>query len=77
MNRDRERYETRSEMERRYRNEDYGTSDRYDRPEDDVQPYGVGAEAAYGVPADDRYFARRYRANMPTARRNEPRRPAN
>jgi hypothetical protein len=70
MNRDRERYDNPSDMERRYRNEDYGDRD------DDVQPYGVGAEAAYGVPADDRYFSRRYRAHLPTEshrRFDEPR----
>jgi hypothetical protein len=38
-------------------------------PDYDAQPYGVGAEAAYGVPADDRYFARRYRAHIPEAPR--------
>ncbi|MGE0666761.1 MAG: hypothetical protein AB7O49_09420 [Sphingomonadales bacterium] len=42
------------------------------------QPYGVGAEAAYGVPADG-YFERRYRSNLPEGPRQkfpeEPRRP--
>ncbi len=45
----------------------------------DALPYGVGAEAAYGVPADDRYFARRYASHLPGEPRRkfpeEPRRP--
>jgi len=36
-----------------------------------AEPYGVGAEAAYGVPADDRYLARRDGAHIP----QDPRRP--
>ena len=43
-----------------------------DRDLDRPSPYGVGADAAYGVPADDRYFARRYGSHIPQRPRDEP-----
>jgi hypothetical protein len=39
--------------------------DWHDERDDANLAYGVGAEAAYGAPADERYFARRYRTPMP------------
>ncbi|MEN3976800.1 hypothetical protein [Emcibacter sp. SYSU 3D8] len=76
MNRDRDR--ERYEADRRYRQEnprdgagspDFHESHGPRRGEPDEAPYGVGADAAYGVPADDRYFARRYRTHLPEAPR--------
>lgn len=44
-----------------------------DRDTDRPSHYGVGADAAYGVPADDQYFARRYGSHLPQRPRDETR----
>lgn len=76
MDRDRDRFErdprTRNFGERRDW-EDHGESRRWRRQDHDErdEPYGVGAEAAYGAPGDERDTARRYR--MAQARRERDR----